>query len=120
MSEKSIKMEQCQAMTQKNKRCRRMIKGGKCFCHQHRRTEFDCPTCAVCLEDITEDKKLLSCGHSFHSACISKWLCRSQSCPTCRTLTTETENEWALQQQENDSDSEWNPDEERDIIVGVR
>lgn len=44
----------------------------------------DCP---ICLEEMnaTEEVMKLSCGHIYHSKCISKWLTeQSNTCPTCR------------------------------------
>jgi len=44
-------------------------------------------TCIVCREDmeVGATKKLPTCGHMFHFACLRTWLERSQSCPTCRS-----------------------------------
>ncbi|KAF5273903.1 hypothetical protein FQA39_LY01018 [Lamprigera yunnana] len=42
--------------------------------------------CSICLRDLTSMPRILSCGHTFHESCISKWLnCRS-FCPQCHTL----------------------------------
>ncbi|XP_073002142.1 RING-H2 finger protein ATL56-like [Typha latifolia] len=46
------------------------------------------PDCAVCLEGICQKerfRKLPSCGHVFHAACVDRWLVRSPVCPICRT-----------------------------------
>lgn len=44
--------------------------------------------CSICLEDIKflSTKIELSCGHSFHEKCISKWykLNEKKTCPYCR------------------------------------
>merc|ERR1719291_1295126 len=42
-------------------------------------------SCAVCLSDFQQADLLrqLPCGHSFHRACIDKWLKRNQVCPLC-------------------------------------
>jgi len=42
-------------------------------------------TCAVCKETIYQrDKEVLECTHTFHKACISKWISTNPSCPICR------------------------------------
>lgn len=43
--------------------------------------------CSVCMEGFessSEGGKLVPCGHVYHAACISTWLCISNSCPLCR------------------------------------
>ncbi|KRT79071.1 zinc finger protein [Oryctes borbonicus] len=42
--------------------------------------------CPVCLEmhEIGEIVKKLPCKHRFHSACITSWLEKTNSCPICR------------------------------------
>jgi hypothetical protein len=46
----------------------------------------DDAACAVCQEDYTsgESASFLPCGHCFHQACISPWLLKDRTCPTCR------------------------------------
>lgn len=44
-------------------------------------------TCVVCLEDLGDTASELCsthCGHMFHRACLSKWLQRSDKCPSCQ------------------------------------
>ena len=49
--------------------------------------------CAICLDWVVSDDLAIinPCGHSFHDACIVKWLgtfttiARCPSCPICRT-----------------------------------
>ncbi len=41
--------------------------------------------CSICLEKITEEKKLLKCNHEFHTVCINLWLNEKKECPVCRT-----------------------------------
>jgi hypothetical protein len=45
--------------------------------------------CSVCLSMISDNRKKLLCGHSFHNLCISQWLARDQRCPVCRTIHVE-------------------------------
>eukprot|EP00927_Polykrikos_kofoidii_P050870 TRINITY_DN44716_c0_g1_i1.p1 TRINITY_DN44716_c0_g1~~TRINITY_DN44716_c0_g1_i1.p1 ORF type:complete len:291 (-),score=37.08 TRINITY_DN44716_c0_g1_i1:283-1155(-) len=42
-------------------------------------------SCAVCLSEFQWDEILrrLPCDHSFHRACIDKWLKRNKVCPLC-------------------------------------
>lgn len=43
--------------------------------------------CIVCLEEMRDfdPTKLLTCGHVYHSACITEWLvCHKAVCPLCR------------------------------------
>lgn len=43
--------------------------------------------CVICADDIAEEGTpvvALSCGHTFHDACIRRWLTRRHTCPTCR------------------------------------
>ncbi|MCO5609385.1 hypothetical protein L7F22_063611 [Adiantum nelumboides] len=51
--------------------------------HQHGEQDY-CPTCLEGF-DPTNPKKLTSCGHSFHLACILEWMERSSHCPICRS-----------------------------------
>ena len=39
--------------------------------------------CTVCLCEGTNDV-LLQCGHSFHWACIKRWLDQNNVCPLCK------------------------------------
>ena len=42
--------------------------------------------CAICLENlstITDENEKLSCDHTFHKDCISKW--SKNTCPCCRS-----------------------------------
>ena len=39
--------------------------------------------CSICLDAKTEFS--LSCEHAFCLKCIGKWVCRSTTCPLCRT-----------------------------------
>ncbi|XP_006825972.1 RING finger protein 122-like [Saccoglossus kowalevskii] len=42
-------------------------------------------TCPVCLEEFlyVEELGICTCGHSFHTKCISTWLYENNTCPMC-------------------------------------
>lgn len=40
--------------------------------------------CSLCFKNKTKDLCMLpSCGHTFHKACIGKWLAKNPTCPYC-------------------------------------
>ncbi len=49
-------------------------------------TNSDMNTCRVCLCEYEEGEELrtLPCFHSFHSACIDRWLGTDKRCPMCK------------------------------------
>jgi hypothetical protein len=47
--------------------------------------EDDSTNCAICQETLTSPAtRIMHCGHSFHTTCISEWFTRSVHCPNCR------------------------------------
>ncbi|KAF8101082.1 hypothetical protein N665_0210s0017 [Sinapis alba] len=45
--------------------------------------------CAICLTEFSDGEEiriLPLCNHSFHVACIDKWLTSRSSCPSCRRV----------------------------------
>mmetsp|Transcript_20405 Transcript_20405/g.35206 ORF Transcript_20405/g.35206 Transcript_20405/m.35206 type:complete len:183 (+) Transcript_20405:387-935(+) len=48
---------------------------------------IDPETCCVCLDEISPGcrKRVLICGHQFHSMCIVRWLVMHSTCPLCST-----------------------------------
>ncbi len=44
--------------------------------------------CSVCLGNVQgQERTALSCGHTFHVACIAEWKAKNPTCPICRTPT---------------------------------
>ena len=41
--------------------------------------------CVICHEDFQLDDEIcrLACCHTFHAACVSRWLAIKASCPLC-------------------------------------
>lgn len=47
--------------------------------------EYQADECAVCLEDMGENSRTVSCGHMFHQKCIDEWMkTLNKTCPLCR------------------------------------
>jgi len=42
--------------------------------------------CSICLDDLTEDNKMLPCQHTYHRKCLLNYVGRSKTivCPDCR------------------------------------
>lgn len=62
----------------------KVFKSSKLDCSK----QTDCD-CGICLEEMKPNRMWakLPCGHTFHSNCAKKWICRHSkqpSCPTCR------------------------------------
>lgn len=71
--------QQCRFMMTKGRRCKNKVKSGE-YCRHH--TSVDCP---VCFETIqSDDKMVLTCGHTFHTECMVQWYASSSKCPVCR------------------------------------
>ena len=50
--------------------------------------------CPICHEQLTQDIRVLRCGHRFHNECIENSLLAGyNSCALCRTLIVEPEEE---------------------------
>lgn len=51
--------------------------------------------CHICLEDLTGEIAIISCGHKFHYKCIQEWICKknkyTKNCCICENE-TEIEN----------------------------
>ena len=60
----------------------------------HQIMENTSEKCLICLEDWQdegEQRRLLGCGHLFHSGCLDQWLISSNnSCPLCRRQAIDT------------------------------
>ncbi|KAF0692354.1 Aste57867_16565 [Aphanomyces stellatus] len=44
----------------------------------------DTSACVICLAEMLACGVVLDCGHRFHRDCITPWLARENTCPTCR------------------------------------
>jgi len=42
--------------------------------------------CAICLDEQKNNEcwSILNCTHEYHNKCISNWLKKNNTCPTCR------------------------------------
>ena len=49
--------------------------------------------CSICFESITKTTGccVLSCSHSFHIKCLSKWTSDASTCPLCRHTLSDIE-----------------------------
>ncbi|KAM4796316.1 leukemia NUP98 fusion partner 1 [Rhinophrynus dorsalis] len=51
----------------------------------YREKDEDDDPCVICHDDLHAGSIWeLHCMHRFHKECIEKWLCKKQTCPTCR------------------------------------
>lgn len=60
----------------------------------------DYGTCGICLEDYQkgEHKKTLACPHSFHKACIDRWLKQVATCPVCKKEVEKFQPDYQVQE----------------------
>lgn len=42
--------------------------------------------CIICMSELLNCRKLVQCGHLFHTKCLFLWLQNKSECPTCRTV----------------------------------
>jgi len=55
----------------------------------HYKYSHDCQLeCLICKETFDEGDNVteVSCGHSYHTLCLTMWTNTNSSCPYCRTL----------------------------------
>lgn len=45
--------------------------------------------CAICMDVLQKEDKMMSCHHIFHEACINEWFKTANTCPLCRYIFTE-------------------------------
>ncbi|KAG8181316.1 hypothetical protein JTE90_017486 [Oedothorax gibbosus] len=53
-------------------------------------TDYQSLGCSICLSSymMSCNVHILSCHHRFHLSCITPWLSKSKTCPTCRSIIT--------------------------------
>lgn len=57
--------------------------------------------CSICFEPMADDCLNLTCNHTFHRHCITRWLRRHSTCPNCRAPLMESEEEQSERQETN-------------------
>lgn len=82
-------MDRCQALTVRTRaKCKKTATGDDGLCTVHRRVqavEAALPECPICLSKIKAAPSVTPCGHTYHAACLDRWLRRgATTCPTCR------------------------------------
>lgn len=78
--------------------------------------------CSICYNEITSStgKVELSCSHSFHFSCLTKWFDRQssegcgQNCPMCRHEANEFEKMPEPQEEEEEEDEDDEDDDEEE------
>lgn len=72
--------------------------------------------CSICYDPITKEtgKAELSCSHTFHLKCLSKWFLKNENCPCCRHQANETEKMSGPTEALEDSDDDSDDDEDED------
>ena len=79
----------CEALTARTQsKCKKFATGDDGLCTVHRRieaAEAALPECPICLSKIKAEPSVTPCGHTYHAACLDRWLRRgATTCPTCR------------------------------------
>ena len=79
----------CTAIKKNGKRCSFRAKHGEfCGVHApsaHNHDEGQCIECPICYETIhPHQQRVLACSHTFHKACVGRWLSTCTTCPMCR------------------------------------
>ena len=72
--------ERCIHVIKNGNRCKILAKNGE-YCYRHEQ-KTECPICFESVEKL--DKKILPCGHGFHTDCLLHWFVTADSCPVCR------------------------------------
>jgi|SRR5690606_12359895 len=42
--------------------------------------------CGICREELMSNVRVLECKHVFHESCINDWINRCATCPFCRSI----------------------------------
>ena len=76
----AVTRPRCIHVIKNGNRCKLIAKNGEC-CYRHEQ-RAECP---ICFESINKiDKKILPCGHGFHTDCLCVWFVTADTCPVCR------------------------------------
>ena len=65
---------------------KRRFKGKKNIVKIEIEEELEDNTCIICFDDVSSEKRTLTCNHSYHKKCINEWIKTKNSCPICRCV----------------------------------
>lgn len=79
----------CDAVTRKDRKCKRRSQGPSPYCFQHDAIYKGFPECPCCLSALVgKSTTTLQCGHTFHGTCFNTWVqhqkAQIKTCPMCR------------------------------------
>ena len=87
------------------------------------RKKYENEICSICRE-MTGDKSVMNCGHTFHMECLNKALKRNDKCPVCRqsvslslfTYETKMKYEYSMKDTNQPTIPEYESDNDTEII----
>jgi len=79
----------------------------------------DYNTCLICLQNISKNEKILPCCNTYyHRKCIKKWIRRKKSCPHCRNIINNLNDELDEHEQHNDDEHDQHNDND-DVSINI-
>jgi hypothetical protein len=57
-------------------------------------------SCSICLCRLGRKKYISSCNHKYHYKCILLWLINNDTCPNCRTVIRDVDEEIEISDEE--------------------